>query len=130
LVSLILCVNFSTKFRLIEISFSGGLFIIVGILNLKRRETTLKHHTLCVVPQVAHCANAQRVAQWVAPSHATRFSAIKKKATKQLLFRIKLFSFYGFDLTFWDTLTENRARTSMQYLVFFWLKNKIKIKFQ
>jgi hypothetical protein len=33
LVFLILCVNFSTKFRLIEISFSGGLFIIVDILK-------------------------------------------------------------------------------------------------
>jgi hypothetical protein len=52
LVSLILCVNFSTKFRLIEISFSGGHFIIVRVV--KRRETTGKYHTSCVVPQMAH----------------------------------------------------------------------------
>jgi hypothetical protein len=80
LVSLILCVNFSTKFRLIEISFSGGHFIIVRVV--KRRETTGKHHTPCVVPQVAHCAIAKRVA----PSRATTLQTTNKFLSHKLWF--------------------------------------------
>jgi hypothetical protein len=60
LVSLILCVNFSTKFRFIEFFFQ---VVIVLYCALGNAERPLGNHTSCVVPQVAHCVIAQRVAQ-------------------------------------------------------------------
>jgi hypothetical protein len=60
LVSLILCVNFSTKFRLIEFFFQVVILLYCALWNAER---PLGNHISCVVSQVAHCAIARRVAQ-------------------------------------------------------------------
>jgi hypothetical protein len=118
LVSLILCVNFSTKFRLIEISFSGGHFYYSRHFETQRQLGNIIFDVLC------HGGTLRNRATSRAESRNTIFNdLLKQEPTRKWPLsncfspRIKLFSFYRFDL--------RAIESSILFAVFCPLRNPV-----